>query len=594
MSGDLPSHDRFFPPIFKNREICCREFVISIIFQKFIIQMMKYFLAICSCFTFLQIYSQSAIIGGKEIEVATAPWTANIRIVNLSGVAIFDRSGVIVSENLILTASHNWPDYDCDHIAAHVGGANSNEGKYHRVHRVIHHPEYDLTLLELSEPLKFNRDIQPVDYKSCADESLYTPGTCAVVYGWGTTAPNAPITSLELRSANVKIIPPSEAGMISGRIDAENVIVSKGETKISMAGKGDSGGPLIVFDACCKPVLAGITILADTRAASQNSSLTVYAKVKPAVKWIDANKCEITGVDTVSPFGATFEIANIPPDVKSVKWTYSGLTEIHATANRATVISSEIMAEASGTVSAAMITDAGSTTVTKNLTIMPRIDIDVSVKYNATAAKYEMTIKPLNMGAIDDDEMWKCKNIVDNTKLLGFIWTYDGETAIGDEAIFEINPHSPKIHTVNVSKHDCDYVMKLNKSFTFRAIRSEFVDIRNEPGTITVGGVNLSESLDTAEELKMTYSKNAVENSLSLKTSPVTVEKPYRSETRVESGNYTISIYTRSGKPVYSNSFNNIRFPLQINTSEFYPDVYILNIRNPNSKNIISRKLIVK
>ncbi|MDR2652453.1 MAG: trypsin-like serine protease, partial [Prevotellaceae bacterium] len=110
-------------------------------------------LSICFILIFSSLYSQVRIIGGEEIDIEDAPWTVNMRIVNSAGVRLFNRSGIVVSDNLVLTASHNWPNYKYDHLAVHAGGANVGAGKYYKVHRVIHHPNSDLTLLELSEPL---------------------------------------------------------------------------------------------------------------------------------------------------------------------------------------------------------------------------------------------------------------------------------------------------------------------------------------------------------------------------------------------------------------------------------------------------------
>jgi hypothetical protein len=199
---------------------------------------MKYVLSIYFVLIFSPFYSQVRVIGGEEIDIKNAPWMANMRIINAAGVKLFDRSGIIISENLVLTASHNLPDYKYDHLEVHVGGASDFAGQYHRVHRVIPHPSKDIVLLELSEPLHFDKNIQPIDYKSCADESLYAPGTKAVVYGWGRTIPNVPAQSLRLRAADVKIITHEEANVIyHASILSNKTIVSIGDSTICMGGK---------------------------------------------------------------------------------------------------------------------------------------------------------------------------------------------------------------------------------------------------------------------------------------------------------------------------------------------------------------------
>jgi hypothetical protein len=553
---------------------------------------MKHFLSICFVFIFVSLYSQTKIIGDKKIDIEDAPWTANIRIVNVAGIRLFDRSGIIISQNLVLTASHNMPNYEYDHLEVHVGGASEYSGQYHRVHKIISNPNNDITLLELSEPLKFDNCIQPIDYKSCEDESLYAPGTKAVIYGWGRTVPDLPPKSFSLSAADVKIISHEEANQIYGApVVLDNTIVSIGETSIGMGGKGDSGGPLVVNDNQQKPVLAGVTIYADTRPISENSGLTIYSKVKPIIEWIDSHKCEIIGNDTVSSMGSSFEIANMPPEAKSVDWKYSGLIEMYSTTDRIDVISSEIDKEIKGYICATITTDLGTVTVNKALTIMPRIDIDIDIQYSELTKKYQMTAKTVNMEAIDEKDILKCKNIMDNIKLLGFFWTYNNDIAIGQEIVFDINPNPPITHTISVNKYDCDHAVKLKKTFIIRHNNNDFVTVYNEPGIITVGNAYLSIDVDTYEKLQMTYSKNSMENSVLLNTSNVKVKKT--PEKMAIDGKYKVSLYSRNGTLLYSRDFDTQTGTLYINTSSLCPDIYILHICNLNSNEVISRMMTI-
>jgi hypothetical protein len=515
-----------------------------------------------------------------------------MRIVNTAGVRLFDRSGIIVSENLVLTASHNWPDFTYDHLVVHVGGASDGVGYYHKVHRFIHHPSNDITLLELSEPLKCGKNIQAIDYKSCVDESLCVPGTGAVIYGWGRIVPDAPLQSLRLRSADVKIISSAEANAIFGApVVNANVIASVGEDTISMGGRGDSGAPLVVRDHEQKPVLAGVAIYADTRNLSQNSGLTVYSRVKPMIEWIDSYRCEIIGDDTVSSLGTSFEIANIPQDAIAVEWTYSGLTEISSTMNGIDVVSSEIDENIAGYISAKITTNSGTVTIRKELAIMPRIDIDISIRYNASASRYEMTVKTVNMEAIDNHEILKCRNLTDNVKILGFVWTYDKNIAIGREVVFDVNPNPPKIHTISLRKYGCDYTVKFEKSFFIHHADNKFITVYNEPGTVSIEGAYLSLGVDNSSKLQMTYTKSDGENSVLLKTSRVMVD-----DTSIQvfgTDNYKVSLYSRTGNLLYSGNFNSSKGLWHIDTSAFYSDIYVLHILNMNTGKAVSRMLIL-
>jgi chymotrypsin len=537
------------------------------------------------------LYAQVRIIGGGEIDIRKAPWTANMRIVNLAGVRLFNRSGIIISENLILTASHNWPEYKYNHLEVHVGGACETEGKYCRIHRVIHHPKYDITLLELAESLEFDENIQAINYRECMDESLYIPGTEAVVYGWGKNSLSAP-ASLKLRSVNVKIISKEEANSIYGAsVVPENYIVSKGDT-IQMAGKGDSGGPLVVFNDNQEPVLVGITMLADTRDEFVNSGLTVYAKVQSVIEWIDNYKCELIGNDTIPPIGMSFKIANMPPDTESVEWVYSGLTEIDSGTDHINVVPSTIGEEITGCVSAIITTSLGTLTINKNLVIMPRIDIDISIKYNEITAKYEMNVKTVDMETIGNNKNIKYPDIIDDITELGFIWVYNNDMAMGKGVIFDIQPNLSGIHTVSASKYNHEYTLTLNKTFIIQRNNNHFITLRNEHGIITIKSISLTADVVT-EELQINHIKSATENSISVNTSKVTIENPHTIGAINKYANYKVSIYSRTGSLMYSNDFNNGNNPLHINISEFPSDIYILYISNSRDNIALSRMLMI-
>jgi hypothetical protein len=538
--------------------------------------------------------AQSKIIGGEEISNKDAPWTANIRVVTNSGSKLFDRSGVIISDHLILTAAHDFPNYDYDHLSVYVGGEFPDSDN-HWVHRYIKHPYLDLALLELSKPLAFTKEIQAIDYLSSEDETLYLPGTNAAVYGWGTTIPDdINYSTYELRSANVKLITVDEANAILVVNDiAPDKLVSKGENKICMAGKGDSGGPLVVWDNQQNPVLAGITIMADTRNISVNTGLTVYQKVKPAIEWIAENKCEILGSDVVHSSGMSFEIANMPPNVKSVDWIYSGLTEINSTMNYSEVVSSNIENETYGSISAMITTDAGSITLSKSLHILPRIDIDITIGFNKSASSYEMRVKAINMGTLDDDEKMKCKDIVDDNKILGFIWQYDDEIEIGPEAIFKIKDFFLNPLKISVSKYDCDYAIRLEKTFFINKNANEFVPVFNNPGVITVGGGELNVDTDVEEETMRLF-KSTLTHSSPVDTSPVKIEHPlHELRQSPKTARYKVTIYSRTGNMLYNKQFDNKYGPLHINTSDFSPDIYIIHIQNLDTKQIKTFPIII-
>jgi hypothetical protein len=543
-------------------------------------------------FEYASLYSQSKIIGGEEIDIQEAPWTANMRIVNYAGLKMFNRSGTIVSRNLVLTAAHNWPDYEYDHIEVHIGGAHENAGEYRRVHRFIHHPCMDIALLELSEPLEFSDNIQAIDYKSSEDESLYAPGTDAIIYGWGKNSLDIPATSLKLRSADVTIISQEKANSIYGTpVVPANSIVSIGEP-IKIAGIGDSGGPLVVMNSEQNPVLAGIITLTDTREESENSGLTVYSKVKPIIEWIDNCRCELIGADTVYPTGTLFKIANIPPEVKSVEWSCPGLIEINSATDHIKVIPSNIDEETTVCLKATITTNSGTLTIDKELVVMPRIDIDVMIKYDEITSKYTVKAKTVNTQAFNSQKTSNCQDTVDDMKTSNYVWSYNNDIAMGQEVIFDIDPNSPNIHTISVSKYDCGNTFKLEKTFSIQR-NNEFVFVHNEPEIIVIQSMKLNVDIVT-EKLQMTFNiTNETGKTVSVNTSKVIMVNPYAVNQPDNLYDYNIYIYSRRGNLLYSSKFNNKNDPLQIDISSFPPDIYILYIYNVDTGNTTSRMLII-
>jgi hypothetical protein len=554
--------------------------------------MRRSFVLIFFVFEYISVYSQSKIIGGDEISIQKAPWTANMRIVNHAGLRMFNRSGTIISRNLVLTVSHNWPEYNYDHIEVHVGGSSENKGEYREVHRFIHHPDMDVTLLELSTPLDCSDKIQPIDYKSCEDESLYAPGTAAVIYGWGKNSLDMPATSLRLRSANVTIISREQANIIYGAsVVPPNAIVSFSDS-IKIAGIGDSGGPLVVLNSKHKPVLAGITMLTDTREESENSGLTVYCKVKSVIEWINSCKCELIGRDTVAPTGTLFKIANMPPEVQSVEWFYSGLIEIGSSIDYIDVIPEKNDEKTTGYIKAKIITKSGTLTIDKRLVIMPRIDIDVNVRYDEITATYGIKAKAVNTKVLGNKQPSNCLDTIDDVKKSAFVWSFDGEIATGREVFFEINPNVANTYTINVSKYDCDRTFRLEKTFSIQR-SNEFVFVHNEPGIVIIQSMNMKLEAVT-EKLQMTFDiTDKTGSTISVNTSKVIMENTEAITKLDNLYDYVIYIYSRRGNLLFSSIFNNQNDPLNIDISSFPPDIYILYINNVNTGKTTSRMLII-
>lgn len=558
---------------------------------------MKYVLLTYCIFFSSLVFAQSRIIGGAKTEIDDAPWTANMRIVNTYGVRLLNRSAVVISENLVLTAYHNWPTYDYSYLLVHVGGSCLDIGKYNKVHRFIKHPTLDLVLLELSTPIEFSEKIQPIDYKSPTVETLYKPGKSGFISGWGATVPDDPSsTPMCLESVDVTFVERSVANGILGYTAAdENTITTLHKDPLKMAGRGDSGGPIAVWDnQQGKYILAGIAKMADVRAASSNSGITVYTKVNLAIDWINANKCELTGPSVIPSEGATFEIENLPPGTTSVEWKLSGLIKVTSTNAYIDVVPENIDAVTKGSISAVITTSEGTLTLpVKQLDIQPRADISASIVYANN--KYQLKVKAINMGELTQEDIVKCKNISDYDQLFGFVWSYNGEIAIGSEAFFNITPNTSKTYTVTLVKYDCESTTKLEKTFTLEKKNNEYVPVSNTKGNITLGGNDMfvMSDLSVGKNINMLFSKSTpvAEFQASLYTSPINIESvKWASE---DSFIYNITIYSRSGSLMYSGKFDSENKTHQINTSTFPSGIYILNIQNITFQTTKSHNIII-
>ena len=93
--------------------------------------------------------------------------------------------------------SSNWAKLHANQLRLSVGihnlTANERSVQRPKVKRIVKHPayfydlynkSYDVALLELHKPLKFNNKISPI----CVDDSVFPEGTNCTVTGWGKTS----------------------------------------------------------------------------------------------------------------------------------------------------------------------------------------------------------------------------------------------------------------------------------------------------------------------------------------------------------------------------------------------------------------------
>ena len=173
-------------------------------------------------FLILPLLFVDAIIGGKYVtNPHEYPWMVKIQQLELEVFEIenFTNSlrvvkssacgGAIISENIILTAAHcveyGWSEYSKNSeynkivMVVKIGHSSLNHGIIVRVKSKLIYPKYfeykkmglyDIALLELSENLKFNKEIQPIalpDYYFDETNYLDKSRSNFFVAGWGKT-----------------------------------------------------------------------------------------------------------------------------------------------------------------------------------------------------------------------------------------------------------------------------------------------------------------------------------------------------------------------------------------------------------------------
>jgi hypothetical protein len=156
-----------------------------------------------------------AIIGGEDVtKPHEYPWMVGIvtyDVENDQPTNFGSCGGAIISENMILTAAHcvedGWSESDRGReyskktgIFVKIGHSLSSQRISVKVKSKLIHPNYgsfekhqyayDIALLELSEDLKFNEEIQPIALpEENVDETNYLDKSRSklLVAGWGTT-----------------------------------------------------------------------------------------------------------------------------------------------------------------------------------------------------------------------------------------------------------------------------------------------------------------------------------------------------------------------------------------------------------------------
>ncbi|XP_070690743.1 suppressor of tumorigenicity 14 protein homolog [Pempheris klunzingeri] len=244
----------------------------------------------CNCGT--RPYKLNRIVGGQNAELGEWPWQVSLHFQTYGHVC----GASIISERWLLSAAHCFVTSDpMNHVASNWQTYSGMQDQYKQdgvqrspVKRIISHPDYnqmtfdyDIALLELSEPLTFTNTIQPICLPSSTH--VFPAGMSCWVTGWGALREGGQKAQL-LQKASVKIINDTVCNTVT-----EGQVTSRMLCCGFLAGgvdacQGDSGGPLACFEESGKWFQAGIVSWGE--GCARRNKPGVYTRVTKLREWI--------------------------------------------------------------------------------------------------------------------------------------------------------------------------------------------------------------------------------------------------------------------------------------------------------------------
>ncbi|XP_041649005.1 suppressor of tumorigenicity 14 protein homolog [Cheilinus undulatus] len=244
----------------------------------------------CGCGT--RPYKLNRIVGGQNAELGEWPWQVSLHFLTYGHTC----GASIISERWLLSAAHCFvTSSPSNHVPSNWQSYSGMQDQYKQddvqrrsLKKIISHPDYnimtfdyDVALLELSEPLEFTNTIQPICLPSSSH--VFPAGMSCWVTGWGALREGGQAARL-LQKASVKIINDTVCNVVT-----EGQVTSRMLCSGFLAGgvdacQGDSGGPLVCFEESGKWFQAGIVSWGE--GCARRNKPGVYSRVTKLIGWI--------------------------------------------------------------------------------------------------------------------------------------------------------------------------------------------------------------------------------------------------------------------------------------------------------------------